>query len=307
MKPSLTCAALAVLLVPLGAVRAADAAATGSTPAAFVLPMTTGLAPAVSDGDTADGAVTASGFTVTGRACSPAEGFLAEVSAVAPAPFHSTYVAGVRYESARYRPRRARAYRDRSYARVRGATQLHAGYLDPDGPPDPGFLAGFRVGQQFEDVVEVGFGADWRNKSGRSTEVLQSSTGPGGEVILVRRELSRYSSNLFPLMAYLQVSGPSSLALIPYVGVAASYQALFLSADDFQSGLSFDATYDGFGWQLWGGARFPLSGRTGLLGEVFVNNAELDRDVFDAATGETIREIVSTDGVGARFGLSWGF
>ena len=137
--------------------------------------------------------------------------------------------------------------------------------------------------------------------------MLRSATGPGGEVILIRRELSRYSSNLFPLMAYLQLSGPARLTLIPYAGVAASYQTLFLSADDFLTGQSFDATYDGFGWQLWGGAKLPLSGRVGLQGGVFMNDAELERDVYDPASGETIREIVSTDGVGARFGISWGF
>ncbi len=78
-------------------------------------------------------------------------------------------------------------------------------------------------------------------------------------------------------------------------------------AEDFQTGQSFDATYDGFGWQLWGGAALPLSGRSRLVGEVFMNNADLEREVFDVVTGETIRETVSTDGVGARFGLSWGF
>ena len=102
----------------------------------------------------------------------------------------------------------------------------------------------------------------------------------------------------------IALSGPSNLALVPYFGVAASWQVLFLSADDFQTGQSFDATYDGFGWQLWGGAKLPLSGRTGLVGEVFMNNADLDRDVFDPASGQTIREIVSVDGLGARFGIT---
>ena len=304
MNPRKLCAALAALLVTLSAGSVGADALAAQVPPAFAQPSVPTDTPADA---WRDQSARAPSFTVTGGASSPSGTFAAEVGVEAPVSLHIGYVSGTRYESARYRPRRSRGYHDGGYRRPRAVSQFHAGYLDPDGPADPGFLAGVRFGQQFQDVLEIGFGADWRNKSGRSTEVLQSTTGPGGEVIMVRRELSRYSSNLFPLMGYLQVSGPPSLALIPYAGVAASYQALFLSADDFQTGESFDATYDGFGWQLWGGARLPLSGRTGLMGEVFMNQADLDRDVFDPASGETIREIVSTDGLGARFGITWGF
>ncbi len=310
------CAALAALLVPMSvlmlgpiATALADDGANAGGPGspALTQPASPALASAQADAEAPDHAARTSEFTVTGAATSVAGTFLAEVGAVAATPFHSAYVSGTRYESTRYRPRRGRAYGDHGSFRRRGVSQLHVGYLDPDGPPDPGFVVGFRGGQKVDDIIELGLGVDWRNKSGNVTEVLQSSTGPGGETIQVRRELNRYSSNLFPLMAYLQVSGPSHLVVVPYVGVAASYQALFLSAEDFQTGQSFDATYDGFGWQLWGGAALPLSGRSRLVGEVFMNNADLEREVFDVVTGETIRETVSTDGVGARFGLSWGF
>jgi hypothetical protein len=185
--------------------------------------------------------------------------------------------------------------------------QLHAGFLDPEGPAEPGFVIGVRGGQQVDDFLQIGLGVDWRNKSGHATQVLQQSTGPGGEVIQVQRDLSRYSSNLFPALAYVQVSGPSNMTLIPYAGVGASWQVLFLSGDDFQTGQSFDATYDGFGWQVWGGAALPLSGRSRLVGEVFLNNADLGRDTYDAVSGSNVHETVSTDGVGARFGVSWGF
>ena len=220
----------------------------------------------------------------------------------------NAWVAGTRYESSRYRPRRDRDRgHGRSAWRGRGVSQVHAGFLDPDGPSEAGFLAGFRGGQKIDDMVEIGLGLDWRNKSGRATELIQATVGPGGETILVGRDLSRYSSDLFPLLAYLQVSGPSHLTLVPYAGAAASWQVLFLQADDFTTGETFDATFDGFGWQLWGGAALPLSGRSRLFGEVFMNRADLNRDVYDLTTGQDIRETVKADGVGARFGLSWGY
>ena len=81
---------------------------------------------------------------------------------------------------------------------------------------------------------------------------------------------------------------------------------LFLSAEGVQPEDNFDATYGGWGWQVWGGAAMPLSGRTRLNAEVFLNNSELDRDIDDPQSGAT-REVVPMDGVGMRFGLSWGF
>ena len=280
MKRRLMCAALAALLVSV-----------------FVPTFArSGAALAAGDAD-------ATGFTV---AATTAPTLMGDAGGEGASPYASAYLASTRYESTRYRPRRER-HRERGYSRARGVSQLHAGFLDPDGPADPGFVVGFRGGQQFDDLLQIGLGVDWRSKSGRATEVLQETSGPGGETIVVRRDLTRYSSNLFPGLAYLQLSGPSNLGLIPYFGVAASWQVLFLSADDFQTGQSFDATYDGFGWQMWGGAALPLSGRSKLVAEMFLNNADLSRNAFDPASGTTIRETVSTDGVGARFGLSWGF
>jgi hypothetical protein len=51
----------------------------------------------------------------------------------------------------------------------------------------------------------------------------------------------------------------------------------------------------------------PLGGRSKLVGEIFLNNADLNRDVVDSVTGETLRETVSANGVGGRFGINWGF
>jgi hypothetical protein len=217
----------------------------------------------------------------------------------------------VRFESVRYQPRRGPWHEPAYGAReepshIRGVTQLHAGFLDPDGPANAGFLLGFRGGQRIDDMFEIGLGIDWRSKSGHTTEILSETTGPGGEKIVVSRELNRYSSHLFPVLAYFQVGAPSSLGFAPYAGVAGTYEALFLSAEDSQTGASFDATYDGWGWQAWGGAAIPLSGSAKFIGEVFWNDATLGRDVHDPVAG-TFRESVSMNGIGARLGFNWGF
>jgi hypothetical protein len=243
-----------------------------------------------------------------------ADGSTFELTATEPAPsagFAMPPHDGVRFGSVRYQPRRG-GWRQPAYgareepSHIRGVTQLHAGFLDPEGPSNAGLLLGFRGGQRIDDMFELGLGIDWRTKSGHTTEVLSETTGPGGEKLVVSRELSRYSSHLFPVLAYFQVGAPGSLGLAPYAGVAGTYEALFLSAEDSQTGDSFDATYDGWGWQVWGGASLGLSGSARLIGEVFWNDATLGRDVHDPVAG-TFRETVSMNGVGARLGFNWGF
>ena len=214
--------------------------------------------------------------------------------------------AGPRLESLRYRPRR----HDRephNGPRPETFSQIHLGFMDPDGRPDAGLVVGFRGGVAVDPHVQIGGNLDWRHKSDRQTEVISEGTGPGGEPIVVRRDLSRSSSDLFPLLGFLQLGGGSDLPVIPYFGLAGGYEVLFLSAKDFQTGQKFDGTFGGFGWQVWGGAALPLSGRARLTAEVFVNRAELSRDVDDPLSGQGFRETVDLDGTGMRFGVAWGF
>ena len=124
---------------------------------------------------------------------------------------------------------------------------------------------------------------------------------------MTRREVSRSSSDLFPFMGYVQLNADRDLPVIPYFGLSGGYEVLFLSAEDFATGEEFDGTFGGFGWQAWGGAALPLGPRAKFTGEVFINDAELGRDVEDNFTGESFRETVDMDGAGMRFGLSWGF
>ena len=105
----------------------------------------------------------------------------------------------------------------------------------------------------------------------------------------------------------MQVQGDENQSVIPYGGIAGGWEVLFLSADDFITGDSFDATFTGWGWQAWLGAGIPLSGQARLTGELFVNQSQPEREVTDPTTGQDFLEIVDMDGVGMRFGLAWGF
>ena len=215
---------------------------------------------------------------------------------------------GVTLEAVRYRPRSRSRYSDYDRGpRNESLTQFHLGFYDPEGDAGNGFVAGMRAGPLVDPHIQIGGAIDWIHRSDSQSAVLGSQPGPGGTTIETRRELASSSSNLFPIMGFLQVQADQDLPFIPYFGVGGGYDVLFLSAQDFNTGDSFDATYGGWGWQAWGGAAIPLSGRSRLTGEIFVNGGEAHRDVDDPISGGVVRETVTLNGVGMRFGLNWGF
>lgn len=207
-------------------------------------------------------------------------------------------VAGVRY--------RPREYRERGRV-MPTTTQLHVGFFDPTDNFSSGFNGGFRIGPQADPNVQIGLALDWWHKSESHTVSIEQGPLPGGGTGERRLELSRSSADLVPILGFVQVSGSENMSVIPYAGIGAGFEVLSLSADDFETGESFEATYAGFGWQVWAGAAVPLSGRTRVTGEVFYNGCEVGRDVDDAYYAATYRELVKMDGVGLRIGLSWGF
>lgn len=214
----------------------------------------------------------------------------------------SLATADTRYESVRYRPRSARG---RAYV-SESPTQIHAGFFEPDGSGATSFAFGFRGGPAIDERVQIGLGVDWYHKSDTQRVVAGVPYLVGGQIVRPTRVLSRASSDHFPILLFMQMTGGGDMQVIPYFGVAGGYEVLLLSATDYPSGKDFEATFGGWGWQAWGGAALPLSGRSRIFGEVFLNQGDVERDVTDAI-GNTFRERVDADGVGMRFGLSWGF
>ena len=212
------------------------------------------------------------------------------------------------YQSIRYRPRwRGERSSSGSSGDMSGFIQLHGGVFDPTGDNvSNGAMFGMRLGTSVDDRVQLGMQLDWSHRSDHQTAVVGSGTLPGGGTVERRRELSSVSSDLVPLMGFIQVA-PVGTHQGPYVGLAGGYQALFISAEDFSTGQDFNATYDGWGWQFYGGYAFPLSGVSRLTIEGFTNTGDLDRKVDDPTTGVTYREIVDVGGVGVRGGVSWSF
>ena len=204
-----------------------------------------------------------------------------------------------------YRPR---AYR--SHASVMPTTtQLHVGFFDPTDNFSTGFDGGLRIGPQVDPHIQIGLAVDWWHKSESSTMDLGTYPLPGGSSS-EKLVLSRTSADLMPILAFVQVSGDENMPVIPYAGFGAGYEWLFVSADDYLTQQSFEQTFGGFGWQAWGGAGIPLGGGTRVNGEVFYNGSEVGSDVDVIIEGfgpATVRDVVDMNGLGMRFGISWGF
>lgn len=216
----------------------------------------------------------------------------------------TTGVPEVQVLGTHYRPRGGGS---RSTIGSSSVSQIHLGYYDPDGDASKRFLVGIRGGPMLDEHIQLGVGVDWAHKTEKTSSVTHSEIGPGGTPIEVRTDLSSASMNFFPIMAFVQVSADDDLGVVPYFGAAAGYQVLNLTADNYTTGDTYDGTFGGWGWQLWGGAALPLSGRTRVTGELYVNGGELNRDVDDVLGGGSYRETVNADGMGLRIGLAWGF
>jgi hypothetical protein len=209
---------------------------------------------------------------------------------------------GTRNDAIRYR---SRASRSRGPV-VESPVQFHLGFFDADGGGSGSFVGGIRGGPQIDRHIQIGGGVDWVHRSEDATVVAGDPYTQGGNTITPTRVLSRASSNLFPFQLFMQVSGDQDMPVIPFGGISGGYQLLLLSADDFATQSSYDATFGGWGWQAWAGAGIPLSGQSRLTGEVFLNQSNPERDVADL-NGFEYRERVDADGVGMRFGIQWGF
>ncbi len=224
----------------------------------------------------------------------------AEVTAPPTLALATPFVGGVGY--------RPRAYRSRASV-MPTTTQVHGGFFDPTEGFSPGFVGGFRMGPQVDPRVQIGLAVDWWHRSESTTLDLGEVRFPAarGDSRLL---LSRASADLMPILAFVQISGDENLPVIPYGGFGAGYEWLFLTVDDYLTGESFQQTFGGFGWQVWGGAGIPLDGRTRVNGEVFYNGSEVgsDADVYlDELGAVTVRDVVQMNGLGMRIGLSWGF
>jgi len=138
----------------------------------------------------------------------------------------------------------------------------------------------------------------------RNTTAAPGAPLPGGGTTTRVEELSRVTAQRVPIQGYLELTLAPSLFLSPHAGIGGGWHMLFLEAED-NTGATFNAMYDGWGWQAWGGLTMRFGRSLRLIGEVFRTEANLGRTIEDPS-GVRYHEIADGDDVGARFGLRFG-
>ncbi len=226
---------------------------------------------------------------------------LAYAQVPAPAP--------VQWAAVRYVPEpqaKPKTASPKAAHQVNGRSQIHGGVYDPKNVLGKRAVVGIRGGPMITRNIQVGLAFDWMYDSENLTTASGGTSIPGGQPIAVTQVISRASLHQIPLMAYAQFEGWGLLWLVPYVGAGGGYQFMVITADDYAANQHFDATLGGWAWQTWAGVGVPMGNRVRLTGELFLHGGDVARTKTDAITGVTFRETAPTDGLGARFGLSWG-
>lgn len=180
-----------------------------------------------------------------------------------------------------------------------GEIHLHGGVFAPINANATSATLGLRIGLDLGSHVQLGVMSDWTYRSKNLLQPVDSGL-PGFEPQIV---LAKVDAHLVPAMVFLQVKLTDKFPLVPYGGVGAGYEWLFLRARDFRTAQEATATYANPAWQAYAGMGLRLSKGVRLDGELFYNGAVLGRDVSDQ-NGQLWRETVDANGVGLRAGLN---
>jgi len=182
-----------------------------------------------------------------------------------------------------------------------GEVQLYGGVYMPSNTSQSSGALGARFAAFMVPQLSMGLSADWFFNSNSSL----GAPGPTlpASVFAPRAVLGDASTQLLPVMAFLQLTPWKNAPLVPYVGGGAGYEWLLARANNYQDGSSFSATFSNWAWQAWGGIGIPLSRQLRINGEAFYNAGSLGRDLHDQS-GMLTRQVVDVTGAGVRGGLT---
>jgi len=179
---------------------------------------------------------------------------------------------------------------------------LHGGLFAPIDVNATSPTLGLRLGRRLVSHVQAGLlvGCTFERKN------LEQRVNnlPG---LQPHRILARVDGQLVPAMGFIQVDLNETRFLVPYAGIATGYEWLTLGANDYRTDATASTSFANYAWESWGGIGMRLGQDMTLDWEVFYNGGSLERDATDPTTGETWREAVDVNGVGARVGVNFIF
>jgi opacity protein-like surface antigen len=179
-----------------------------------------------------------------------------------------------------------------------GALHIHGGAFRPIDANALSANLGARLGINIGSPILFGVSGGWTHYTKNLLQPVSSEL-PGIEPKTI---LATASAQLLPAMVFMQATLTEQFFLVPYVGIGAGYEWLFLRAQDFRDGSDTKQTYKNWGWEWYAGAGLKISQGLRVDGEAFYNGALLKRDVVDT-NGVGWTETLDLAGVGARIGL----
>jgi len=177
------------------------------------------------------------------------------------------------------------------------AIHLHGGLFSPIDVNAPSPTLGLRLARRLGSHLQGGLLVDWALERKNLEQPVNSLPGLQPHLILARAE-----GHLVPAMLFVQVNLTEKRYLVPYAGIAAGYEWLFLKASDYRTDEAASATFANWAWQGWGGIGLRLDPGLRVDFELSYNGGSLQRDVLDS-NGRPMQEAVSVNGVGAKVGL----
>jgi hypothetical protein len=178
---------------------------------------------------------------------------------------------------------------------------LHGGLYEPIDVNAPSPTLGMRFGRRLGAHAQGGLLVDWAFERKNLEQPINGLPGLQPHLIL-----ARVDGHLVPGMLFLEVNLTEKRFLVPYAGIAAGYEWLFLQANDYRTDQKASATFANYAWQSWGGIGMRLDQGMHVDGEIFYNGGSLERDV-PGPNPQGLREAVNVSGIGARVGLGFLF
>jgi hypothetical protein len=175
---------------------------------------------------------------------------------------------------------------------------LHGGLFAPIDVNAPSPTLGLRLGRRVVSHLQAGLLVGWTFQRRNLEEPVNGLPGLQPHTIL-----ARIDGQLVPAMVFMNVDFNETRFLVPYAGIATGYEWYLLKANDYRTGETASATYANWAWESWGGIGIRLGKDLRVDSELFYNGGSLEREVSNTI-GQTWREAVHANGVGARVGVN---
>jgi len=176
------------------------------------------------------------------------------------------------------------------YSQSTKVLKFKGGFFNPKGMESSLILSG-SYGIAIDERVDLSFGISYFNKTSRSKDVTFEGTKDNVEYQVID-ETKEYSNTLLPLSVDLTASFPMQRSFSWIAGGGLTYEFLFLK----------DATFSGFGWNVFLGLEYEIGSRSSFIIEGLYNSCRPQGKIKVEGIGKTTAE-VNVSGIGIRGGI----